>query len=45
MGTALAKVTCCQPDAVSPAKVADASFAPAAVQSEPMCVPVLAVDL
>ena len=40
--TGVAKLTCCQPEAVSPVNVAVASCVPVADQRFPMCVPVLA---
>src|ERR1700745_892004 len=45
MATGLAKVTVCQPDEVSPLKVAWASRCPAALQRLPTWVPVLAAAL
>ena len=45
IGTGLANVTCCQPDAVSLVNVAWASSWPLAVHRLPTCVPVLAVAL
>ena len=45
ISTGLAKVTDCQPEAVSPVNVADASFVPDAVHRLPMWVPVLAALL
>lgn len=41
IATGVAKLTCCQPDAVSPLKVAVASFVPALLHRLPTCVPVL----
>jgi hypothetical protein len=41
----LANVTVCQPDADSPLNVAWRTGSPAAVQSEPTCVPVFAAAL
>ena len=38
-------MTCCQPDAVSPVNVADASFVPDADHRFPTCVPVLPLPL
>ena len=43
--TGVAKVTVCQPEAVSLVNVAWASRVPAAVHRLPMCVPVLAAAL
>ena len=43
--TGEAKLACCQPEAVSPVKVAVASRVPALVQSGPMWVPVLPLPL
>ena len=43
--TGLANVTCCQPEALSPVKVAEASRVPLALQRLPMCVPTLVVAL
>jgi hypothetical protein len=43
--TGLPKLTCCQPEAVSPLNVADASFVPDAVHRFPTWVPVLPVPL
>ena len=43
--TGVGNVTCCQPDAVSPLKVAEASSVPPELQRLPMCVPVLVVAL
>ena len=40
IATGLAKLTCCQPEAVSPLKVASASWVPSAVHRCPMWVPV-----
>jgi hypothetical protein len=45
IATGFAKVTSCQPEAVSLVKVAEASSCPLAVHRLPMCVPVLAADL
>jgi hypothetical protein len=45
MGTGLAKVTCCQPEAVSPVKVAEASSVPVLVHRLPTWVPVLVLAL
>ena len=45
MATGVAKVTCCQPELVSPVKVAVASSVPVLVHRLPMCVPVLAAAL
>ena len=45
MGTGLEKSTCCQPEAVSPVKVAVANLVPALVQRLATWVPVLAVAL
>jgi hypothetical protein len=45
MFTGLAKLTCCHPEAVSPANDADASFVPLEVQRFPMWVPVLPAPL
>ena len=39
--TGVAKLTCCQPEAVSPVKVAWANSVPVALQRLPTCVPVL----
>ena len=44
-GTGSSKSTCCQPDGVSPAKVAVANRVPVLVHRLPMCVPVLFVLL
>jgi hypothetical protein len=41
--TGVAKLTCCQPEAVSLVKVAVASRAPAVIHRLPMCVPMLAL--
>jgi hypothetical protein len=43
--TGVVKLTCCQPDADSPLKVALASKAPVLLQSVPVWVPVLVVLL
>ena len=43
--TGVAKVACCQPVAVSPVNVTVASRVPAAVHSDPVCVPVLPAPL
>jgi hypothetical protein len=43
--TGVAKVTVCQPEAVSPVKVACASRVPSAVQRLPVCVPVFVAAL
>ncbi len=45
MLTALENVTCCQPEAVSLVKVAEASSVPVELQRLPMCVPVLVAAL
>ena len=39
------KLTCCQPEAVSPVKVALASKVPLLVHRSPTCVPVLPAPL
>jgi hypothetical protein len=39
------KVTCCQPEALSPENVAEASAVPVTDQRVPTWVPVLAADL
>jgi hypothetical protein len=39
--TGVARLTCCQPEAVSPVKVAVASFVPVLLQRLPTWVPVL----
>ena len=39
------KFTCCQPEALSPVKVALASSAPVLLQRFPTCVPVLFIPL
>ena len=41
IATGVPKLTCCQPEAVSPVKVAWASWVPPVVQRRPMWVPVL----
>ena len=41
IATGLPKLTCCQPEAVSPLKVASASWVPSAVHRCPTWVPVL----
>ena len=43
--TGLEKLTCCQPEAVSPVKVAEASCWPPADQRAPTCVPVFVAPL
>ena len=45
IATGVAKLTCCQPLAVSPPKVALASRVPVLLHSEPMWVPVLPLPL
>ena len=45
MATGLAKVTCCQPEAVSLVNVALASLVPVALHRLPTWVPVFAVAL
>ena len=45
IATGVAKLTCCQPEAVSPLNVAVASFVPVADHRFPMWVPVLAALL
>jgi hypothetical protein len=45
IATGEAKVTCCQPVAVSPVNVALASSVPVLVQRWPTCVPVFAAPL
>ena len=45
IATGLAKVACCQPEAVSLLNVTDASFVPEEVHTFPTWVPVLAVLL
>ena len=45
IATGAGNVTCCQPEAVSPAKLALASSVPVLDQSLPTCVPVLAEPL
>ena len=45
IATGLAKLTCCQPEAVSLLNVADASFVPEEVHRFPTWVPVLALPL
>ncbi len=45
IATGVEKLTCCQPVAVSPVKVACASSVPLALQRLPTWVPVLAADL
>jgi hypothetical protein len=45
IATGLEKVTCCQPEAVSPVKVACANSVPPLLQSLPTCVPVFALPL
>ena len=45
MATGFAKLTCCQPEAVSLVKVAEASSVPVLLQRLPTCVPVLAALL
>ena len=42
MATGVEKLTCCQPPADSPVKVAEASSVPVEFQRLPMCVPLLA---
>ncbi len=45
IATGFEKLTCCQPEALSPVKVADAKSVPLALHRLPMCVPVLAAAL
>ncbi len=45
IATGVAKVACCQPEALSPVKVTDASFVPVADHRFPTWVPVLPTPL
>jgi hypothetical protein len=45
MATAGERLTCCQPEALSPEKVADASSVPLLVHRSPTCVPVFVLAL
>jgi len=45
MGTAVEKFTCCQPEALSPLKVAVASSVPLLPHKLPVCVPVFRLPL
>src|SRR5664279_2409866 len=45
IATGVVKLTCCQPEAVSPVNVAVASLVPPVVHSVPVCVPVLVLAL
>ena len=45
IATGVEKVTCCQPDVVSPVNVAVASLVPLWSTALPVCVPVVVVPL